>query len=97
VISLLLAAAIWLLPGSGNVWTNGTYTWAGPQWCAEAGFLLPPDSPAIDYGIFIEGFHCPKPGPDPSGCAEWYGEAPDAGACERFPSPPAEPQNVTLE
>ena len=92
MISFLLAAAVWLIPGSGSMWTDGTYTWGGPQWCAEAGFLLSPDSPAIDAGIFIEGFHCPRPGPDPSGCMEWYGAAPDIGACERFPSPPAAPE-----
>jgi len=92
VISFLLAAAVWLVPGSGNVWTNGVYVWGGNQWCAEAGFLLSPNSPAIDAGAFIQGFDCPAPGLDPSGCVEWYGSAPDIGACERFPSPPAAAQ-----
>jgi len=75
------------------MWTNGTYTWFGPEAC-EAGFLLAPDSPAIDQGALIEGFHCPAPGPDPSGCVEWSGAAPDIGACEMIaavtPPPPSD-------
>lgn len=104
MISFLLAAAVALVPGSGNIWTDGTHTWGGPAQCYEAGFSLSSDSSAIDYGVWVEGLHCPQPGPDPSGCVEWYGKAPDAGACEWFPDqpieptkPPNAPQVVTLE
>jgi len=103
MIELVLALmAATFIEGSGNMWTDGTYTWFGNQWCAEAGLLLAPDSPAIDQGAFIEGFHCPAPGPDPSGCVEWSGAAPDIGACEmvsttagvKIPNPPGA---MTLE
>lgn len=49
------------------------------------GFNLSPDSDAIDQGAYIEGFHCPAPGFDDSGCVEWFGSAPDIGACEFIP------------
>ena len=77
---ILALMAATFIEGSGNMWTNGTYTWFGPETC-EAGFLLAPDSPAIDQGALTE-LHCPAPGPDPSGCVEWSGAAPDIGACE---------------
>lgn len=70
--------------GSGNVWTQGGYVWAGPSSCYEAGFLLQPDSPAVDQGAWEAGLHCPLPGLDPSGCVEWSGKNPDIGACEMF-------------
>jgi hypothetical protein len=52
------------------------------------GFRLAPDSPAIDAGIWIEGLHCPQAGFDNSGCVEWFGAAPDIGACEFVPEQP---------
>src|SRR6185295_15124408 len=91
--ALLLAAAVTLVPGSSNMWTDGTYTWMGSQWCAESGLLLLPSSPAIDAGIFIPDFHCPVAGPDPSGCVEWWGAAPDSGACEYIGGTTPPPQN----
>ena len=102
MIAFLLAAAVVLVPGSGSIWTNGVNTWGGLASCYDAGFSLAADSPAIDYGVWIEGLHCPSPGPDPSGCVEWYGKAPDAGACEWFPNqptlkPPAAPQNFSIQ
>jgi F5/8 type C domain len=83
----MLAAAVTLLPGSSMMWTDGVYTWFGPPECVAAGLLIGPDSPAIDTGAFIPGFHCQAPGPDSSGCVEWYGKAPDAGACEYVSGP----------
>lgn len=72
-----------LVPGTSMTYTDGTRTWAGNPGCAEAGFLLQADSPAIDQGELIEGVHCPVAGPSPDGnCQEWYGKAPDIGACE---------------
>lgn len=57
------------------------------QWAVQS-----PD--AIDKGALIEGFHCPNPGtstnqPNQTNgqpCVEWYGTAPDIGACERITS-----------
>jgi hypothetical protein len=64
------------------------------------GFRLKPGSPAIDAGAWIEAFHCPLPGPAPAGsdCREWYGEAPDIGACEFKPesSIPTHPDNLMI-
>ena len=80
LVSLLLAAVA--IPGTGNGWTENGYSWFGNQWCYDAGALLSPGSSAIDAGALIPGFHCPNPGPDPSGCVEWSGKAPDIGACE---------------
>jgi hypothetical protein len=88
-----------LVPGTDQTWTDGVNTWAGNPFCNITGSILLPTSPAIDYGVIIEGFHCPLPGssvnqpkimlptgsPDAwlqSNCIEWYGKAPDAGACE---------------
>jgi len=103
VIAVMLAAAVTLLPGSSNEWTDGIYTWMGPAECVAAGLLLAPNSPAIDAGLLIPDFHCPAPGPDPSGCAEWSGAAPDIGACEYVSGPsnaiakvPNAPEGVTL-
>lgn len=81
MLAIILFAVITLLPGSGNYRTDGNNVWIGPEGCAD-GFLLSPDSPAIDAGVWIEGFHCPLPGMNPSGCAEWENGNPDAGACE---------------
>lgn len=88
--NLLLAAT--LLPGSTSVWTDGQYTWGGNPACAEEGFLLSSQSPAIDAGALTE-LHCPAAGLNPSGCIEWFGVAPDVGACEYWivsglPDPP---------
>jgi hypothetical protein len=69
-----------------NVWTNGVSAWAGPKECSEAGVVLSPISPAIDMGVWESWLHCPVAGfsttPD---CMEWFGKAPDAGACEYVP------------
>lgn len=58
--------------------------WAGQSSCYEAGFLLQPDSDAIDQGTWIEGLHCPESGLNPTGCMEWSGQNVDIGACEMF-------------
>jgi hypothetical protein len=60
-------------------------------------FSLESNSPAIDNGTFIDGYHCaraddnqtdPYPAGDTS-CRHWYGAAPDMGAFEyEGPSPP---------
>ncbi len=61
------------------------------------GFRLAPGSPAIDAGAWIQGIHCPAPGFDDSGCVEWFGTAPDIGACEFIPgTPPAPPSNLQV-
>jgi hypothetical protein len=107
MISELLLAAQTLVPGTTQTWTDGIQTWAGNPFCAEAGFTLQEGSEAIDYGVVIEGFHCPLPGSaldqplqaDGSFCNEWYGAAPDAGACEFVgtiePPPPPPPPPPT--
>jgi hypothetical protein len=68
--------------GSGNAWTQGGYTWAGPSSCYEAGFLIQKSSDALDAGVAEPGLHCDNPGYNTSGCIEWFGRAPDIGACE---------------
>ena len=78
------------------MWTDGVYTWIGPAECVAAGFLIGPDSPAIDTGLLIAGHHCPAPGPDPSGCVEWWGAAPDIGACEYVSGPTTAPAPTTV-
>jgi hypothetical protein len=73
------------------------------------GFNLQATSPAIDAGTIIEGFHCPAAGSaldqprlsDGSNCHEWYGAAPDIGACEYVPpsstvSPPGQPATLKV-
>lgn len=48
-------------------------------------FRLRNNSPAIDNGIKIPGYHCEYTGNDPrniAGCRVWYGTAPDIGAYE---------------
>lgn len=90
ILMPLFFAAV-LVEGTANTWTDGVNTWAGNPFCAEAGFLLAPGSPAIDQGARIEGLHCPEPGSalnqpvlaDGSYCLEWAGKNPDIGACER--------------
>lgn len=90
-----------LVEGTNNTWTKGGAVWAGNPYCAgsvdapEPVFLLQPDSPAIDAGALIEGHHCPLPGSSVGqpkmtdwlgdNCREWYGAAPDIGACEFVP------------
>ena len=79
--------------GTAMTWTNGTQTWAGNPFCAMSGNLPSANSPAVDRGSVIPGFHCPKPGsaldqPRMSNgdyCQEWYGSSPDLGACEYVP------------
>lgn len=83
---------VWQVPGSANVWTDGVDAWSGNPACKELGFLLQPGSPAIDY---VEpdvpqippemDLSCPAPGLNRTGCIEWWGNAPDAGACEYWP------------
>ena len=52
-------------------------------------FLRPaPNSPAIDAGVVIPGYHCASAGPNSSGCIEWYGSNPDIGAYEYNPGLP---------
>jgi hypothetical protein len=87
VIGLMLAAAVTLLPGSTNMWTDGVYVWVGPVECVTADLLPKPGDTLMDKGAWIAGFHCPAPGPDPSGCQEWSGAAPDIGACEYVSGP----------
>ena len=91
MIALVFAALVSFIPGSTAMWSDGNYTWAGPKECAYA-WLLKPDSPAVNHAEWIAGLHCPLPGPDPSGCAEWAETAPDIGACEYVPV--REPNNV---
>ena len=79
--------------GTAMTWTNGTQTWAGNPFCAMSGNLPSANSPAVDHGSLIPGFHCPKPGsaldqPRMSNgdyCHEWYGSSPDLGSCEYVP------------
>lgn len=79
--------------GTAMTWTSGTQIWAGNPFCAISGTLLSPNSPAVDHGSLIPGFHCPKPGsaldqPRMSNgdyCHEWYGSSPDLGSCEYVP------------
>jgi hypothetical protein len=89
-----------LVPGTSNTWTDGTHTWAGSPRCNQmigdgAGCsdtpgpltaLLCPRSPAVDQGELVAGFHCATAGGHPGeACREWYGLAPDIGACELVP------------
>jgi len=79
--------------GTAMTWTNGTQTWAGNPFCAMSGSLPSANSPTVDQGSLIVGFHCPKPGsalnqPRISNgdyCQEWYGASPDLGSCEYVP------------
>jgi len=49
-------------------------------------FTLTEDSPAIDAGTLIPGYHCDTAGVESfHGCRMWYGEAPDIGAIEYVP------------
>lgn len=72
------------------------------------GFNLRPGSPAIDAGVVIPGFDCPVAGspcpvscpdngPDAK-CVEWFGSAPDIGACEFVPptEAPQAPGSLTI-
>lgn len=70
--------------------------WTNPA-CAQ-GFMLRPDSPAIDAGVIIPGFHCPIAGPGDGTCIPWYGKAPDIGACEFIPiQGPAAPTGLVVQ
>lgn len=99
MILLLLIGQI-LVNGTFNTYTDGTYTWAGNPFCVGQGYnyTLQPSSPAIDAGVVTE-INCPAPGPGPAQgvgyCQEWYGSAPDIGACEFVPmNIPQRPGNV---
>ncbi len=53
-------------------------------------FSLQAGSPAIDNGTIINGYHCTQSdnlgnGASQTGCAHWYGSAPDIGAYEYNP------------
>jgi len=96
------------VPGTAMTYTDGANVWAGSPFCAAAGALLSPGSPAIDAGEIIPGYHCPLAGSsqnqprqaDGSPCAEWYGTAPDAGACEFVQAAqalPSAPLGLTIE
>ena len=88
--TLIHYPGVTLVPGSGNVWTDGVDVWGGNPACKDLGFLLQPGSVAIDYVnpeedqtlAILPGVDCPAPGINPSGCREWFGKKPDAGACE---------------
>jgi len=83
-----------LVAGTAMTWTDGTQTWAGNPFCGASATLLSLNSPAVDRGTLISGFHCPKPGsalnqPRMSNgdyCQEWYGSSPDLGSCEYVPT-----------
>ena len=58
-------------------------------------FSLQQESPAIDNGIIIPGYHCTTSGSHPGeNCREWYGNAPDIGAYEYIP---AQTQECTID
>jgi PA14 domain len=63
-------------------------------YCASSGFNLSAGSPAIDYGVVIQGFHCSQSG-SALNCVQWYGAAPDAGACEFTSSITPPPSSLT--
>lgn len=95
-----------LVPGTAMTWTDGKIVWARNPFCNMGG-LIAETSPNIDKGILITGLDCPQPGSalnqprlgDPwnSYCYEWYGAAPDIGACEFVPGgPPAGSLTVTI-
>ncbi|MBI2499861.1 right-handed parallel beta-helix repeat-containing protein [Candidatus Woesearchaeota archaeon] len=72
-----------LLPlNNPDAFANGrdAYDYALQQ--VKDAFSLKQGSVLIDAGVFIPEIHCPNPGPDSSGCREWYGLAPDIGAFE---------------
>jgi hypothetical protein len=117
---IILLAQVTLVPGTAMTWTDGVNTWAGNPFCnglmdpnaistctGKQGIsaLLCPDSPAIDMGAVIAGFHCPAAGSalnqplnaDGSFCQEWYGNAPDAGACEFVPTQAVKPPNAPAQ
>ncbi len=107
LMMLSQADAADLVPGTTSTYTEGGYTWAGNPECYSTGFLLQPTSPAVDAGAIIEGLDCPASGPssqfplnaDGSPCNEWYGAAPDIGACEYVsgaPTPPVAAVVATL-
>jgi hypothetical protein len=105
ILDLLLLAQIALVPGYANTYTDGTYYWAGNPMCVGQGYnyTLQPTSPAIDAGAMPpDPFHCPAPGsalnqprlPDGSYCGEWFGKAPDIGACEYTTAAIVQPKPV---
>lgn len=100
-----------LVPGTAMTWTDGKSVWSGNPFCNQ-GFIPTPESPVIDKGILIPGHHCPLPGSalnqprmdDPwnSYCQEWYGAAPDIGACGFVPTaslilPPTAPSGLKVK
>ena len=96
-----------LVPGTTMTWKNQTFTWAGGPFCVgpSTNWTLQPASDAIDQGALIPDFHCPAPGsaiPQPrlsngDYCKEWYGLAPDIGACEFVPLPKAAPGGLRFQ
>ncbi|MBI4044210.1 MAG: hypothetical protein HY392_00710, partial [Candidatus Diapherotrites archaeon] len=76
-----------LTPG-GNVDTVAALSYARGKVKETLG--LQEDSPLIDAGILIEGYHCSTPGAHPGeDCREWDGDAPDIGAYEFSPTGPS--------
>jgi len=113
IFELLLFAQITVVPGYANTYTDGAGNyWAGNPQCNATGFRLQSTSPAIDAGAMPpDPFHCPNPGsalnqptlPDGSYCGEWFGSAPDIGACEyvtaamvTVPTVAAPPNSLTV-
>ena len=85
MILYLLLALVTLVTGTHHTYTDGTDTWAGNPYCKASGVLPQPGSPVIDAGA-ITPDHCPARGPcDDPNLIEWYGAAPDIGACEYVP------------
>ncbi|RME57426.1 MAG: DUF4215 domain-containing protein, partial [Candidatus Dadabacteria bacterium] len=53
----------------------------------KAAFAPTANSPVVDAGTVVIGYHCTSPGPHPGqSCREWYGQAPDIGPFEYIPS-----------
>jgi len=61
------------------------------------------ESPVIDKGVIIVGYHCPTADDDPVTPADpedsrrhWFGAAPDIGAFEYDPNAPKAPENIRI-
>lgn len=105
---ILFAQTAVLVPGYSSTYHVNDWYWAGSPFCYDNGNLLNPASPAIDTGALIPGFHCPVAGssvgqpPQSNGqpCIEWFGKAPDIGACEfvtpDMVNPPVPPVVVSV-
>jgi hypothetical protein len=62
------------------------------------------DSPLVDRGVLIQGYHCPRADDDPVNPMprnafgrHWRGQAPDLGAFEFTPATPSSPSNVRIK